>query len=176
MMTDANREFVEDMSESDKIVLLTIANSGTIKSTRLQKIALMIKAVLDGKVESSHGAYLFDGFSDDIDESVNSLRSEGFLIYEHGTGYKVSNDGMKLSQTLSSKENQLENKVNDVIKMLKDLSDKQVTALTYRLFPQMTENSIIKEEMNRIGNDMIVTSFDIDKIRHGPKVDIKKEN
>jgi hypothetical protein len=175
-MDNSTQEFIEDMSESDKIVLLTIANSPNIKSTRLQKVALIIKAALDGKVESSHGAYLFGGFSDDIDESVNSLRSEGFLTYQNGIGFNVNEDGQKLFQSLSVEESKLENKVKEVIKFVDNLSDKQVTALTYKLFPQLTGNSIIKEEMNKIGRDIIVQSFDINKIKRDSKNDISKKN
>ena len=90
LMDNSKKEFIEEMSESDKIVLSIIANSPYIKSTRLQKIALITKAALDGKVELTHGAYLFGGFSDDVDESVNSLRSEGFLVYQNGNGFSVN--------------------------------------------------------------------------------------
>ena len=175
-MDNSNQEFIEDMSDSDKIVLLTIANSPNIKSTRLQKLALIIKAALDGKVESSHGAYLFGGFSDDIDESVNSLRSEGFLTYQNGNGFSVNEDGKKLFQLLSVEYNKLESKVREVVEMVENLSDKQVTALTYKLFPQLTGNSIIKEEMNRIGKDVTVQSFDIKKIKRDSKNGIEKDN
>jgi hypothetical protein len=164
-MDNSKKEFIEEMSESDKIVLSIVANSPYIKSTRLQKIALITKAALDGKVELTHGAYLFGGFSDDIDESVNSLRSEGFLVYQNGNGFSVNEDGKKLFQLLSAGEGRLESKVKEVIELVENLSDKQVTALTYKLFPQLTGNSIIKEEMNRIGKDLTVLSFDIKKIK-----------
>ena len=165
LMDNSKKEFIEEMSESDKIVLSIVANSPYIKSTRLQKIALITKAALDGKVELTHGAYLFGGFSDDIDESVNSLRSEGFLVYQNGNGFSVNEDGKKLFHLLSEEEKRLESKVKEVIELVENLSDKQVTALTYKLFPQLTGNSIIKEEMNRIGKDLTVLSFDIKKIK-----------
>jgi hypothetical protein len=45
--------------------------------------------------------------------------------------------------------------------MFKGLSDKQVTAITYKLFPQLTENSVIKEEMEKIGDKINIETFKI---------------
>jgi uncharacterized protein YwgA len=159
---DNIKDFITEMSEVDKIVLITIANSGKIKSTRLQKLTLIIKAVYDGKIDL-HKPYLFGGFSDEVDESVNSLRSEGFLIYENG--FRINEDGEKLYKALLSEEHELDQIAKYVIKMMEGLSDKQVTAITYKLFPALTKNSIIKDEMEMVGKDIIVQSFDINEIR-----------
>ena len=66
--------------------------------------------------------------------------------------------------------------MKEVIELVNNLSDKQVTALTYKLFPQLTGNSIIKDEMNRIGKDLTVLSFDIKKIKTDSKYGIEKDN
>ena len=153
------------MSNVDKIVLITIANSGKIKSTRLQKLTLIIKAVYDGKIDL-HKPYLFGGFSDEVDESVKSLRSEGFLIYENG--FRINEDGEELYKALLSEEHeldQIDRIAKYVIKIMEGLSDNQVTAITYKLFPALTKNSIIKDEMEKVGKDIIVQSFDINKIK-----------
>jgi len=159
---DNIKDFIAEMSEVDKIVLITIANSGKIKSTRLQKLTLIIKAVYDGKIDL-HKPYLFGGFSDDVDESVNSLRSEGFLIYENG--FKINEDGEKLYKALLSEKYELDQIAKHVIKMTGGLSDNQVTSITYKLFPALTKNSIIKNEMEKVGKDIIIQSFDIKEIR-----------
>ena len=161
-MLDNIKDFIAEMSEVDKIVLITIANSGKIKSTRLQKLTLIIKAVYDGKIDL-HKPYLFGGFSDDVDESVNSLRSEGFLIYENG--FKINEDGEKLYKALLSEKYELDQIAKHVIKMTGGLSDNQVTSITYKLFPALTKNSIIKNEMEKVGKDIIIQSFDIKEIR-----------
>jgi len=159
---DNIKDFITEMSEVDKIVLITIANSGKIKSTRLQKLTLIIKAVYDGKIDL-HKPYLFGGFSDEVDENVNSLRSEGFLIYENG--FRINEDGEELYKALLSEEYELDQIAKYVIKMMEGLSDTQVTAITYKLFPALTKNSIIKDKMEKVGKDIIVQSFDINKIR-----------
>ncbi len=71
-MNDNLEEFLGITSEPAKIAILIIRYSGDIKSTRLQKLALVAKGILDGKIPTSHGAYLFGGYSDDIDESLVS--------------------------------------------------------------------------------------------------------
>ena len=158
-MSDNLEEFLEITSEPAKIAILIIGYSGDIKSTRLQKLALVAKGILDGKVLTSHGAYLFGGYSDDIDESTETMRSEGFLNYEVGKGFYLSDDGSKLFSCLAREEPKLNDVAEKVSEMFKGLSDRQVTAITYKLFPQLTENSIIKEEMTRIGENINVETF-----------------
>ncbi len=158
-MNDNLDEFLGITSEPAKIAMLIIGYSGDIKSTRLQKLSLVAKGILDGKVPISHGAYLFEGYSDDIDESTETMRSEGFLNYEAGKGFYLSGDGKKLFLCLSKKEPKLNDVAKKVSEMFKGLSDRQVTAVTYKLFSQLTENPIIKEEMIRIGENINIETF-----------------
>ena len=158
-MEDDLEEFAEIISEPEKLAILFIGYSNEVKSTRLQKMVLVAKAILEGKVPTTHGAYLFGGYSDDIDEGTETLRSEGFLSYESGKGFYLSDDGNKIFEYLKKKETKLNDTVHKVSEMFKGLSDKQVTAITYKLFPQLTENSVIKEEMEKIGNNINIETF-----------------
>lgn len=158
-MEDDLEEFAEIISEPEKLAILFIGYSNEVKSTRLQKMVLVAKAILEGKVPTTHGAYLFGGYSDDIDEGTETLRSEGFLSYESGKGFYLSDDGNKIFEYLKKKETKLNDTVRQVSEMFKGLSDKQVTAITYKLFPQLTENSVIKEEMEKIGKNINIETF-----------------
>lgn len=158
-MEEDLEEFAEIISEPEKLAILFIGYSGEIKSTRLQKMALVAKAILEGKVPTTHGAYLFGGYSDDIDEGTETLRSEGFLKYESGRGFSLTDDGGKMFEYLKGKETKLNDIAKKVSAMFKGLSDKQVTAITYKLFPQLTGNSVIKEEMERIGDSINIETF-----------------
>jgi hypothetical protein len=158
-MEDDSEEFAEIISEPEKLAILFIGYSNEVKSTRLQKMVLVAKAILEGKVPTTHGAYLFGGYSDDIDEGTETLRSEGFLSYESGKGFYLSDDGNKIFEYLKKKETKLNDIVYKVSEMFKGLSDKQVTAITYKLFPQLTENSVIKEEMEKIGKNINIETF-----------------
>ena len=158
-MEEDLEEFAEIISEPEKLAILFIGYSNEVKSTRLQKMVLVAKAILEGKVPTTHGAYLFGGYSDDIDEGTETLRSEGFLSYESGKGFYLSDDGNKIFEYLKKKETKLNDTVQQVSEMFKGLSDKQVTAITYKLFPQLTENSVIKEEMEKIGKNINIETF-----------------
>jgi hypothetical protein len=155
-------EFLQTTSEAEKIAFLLIAHSGEIKSTRLQKLSLIVKALLDGKVPDTHGAYFFGGFSDDVDEGIESMRSEGYLLYDSGKGYRLTEDGKGLLAILTIKEFRLDDTVKKVTSMFGNLTDKQVTALTYKLFPELTTNSVIKEEMKRVGENLSIETFKLE--------------
>jgi len=158
-MLDELTEFVEAASEPEKETLLIIGHTGEIKSTKLQKISLIVKAAMDGKVPTTHGAYLFGGYSDDVEEAAEGMRSEGFLAYESGKGFSLTQDGKDIFELLSKKEPKMNETVRQVIEMLRGLSDKQITAITYKLFPEFTKNSIIKDEMKKIGENINIETF-----------------
>lgn len=155
-------EFFETTSEAEKIAVLVIGHSGEVKSTRLQKMSLVVKAMFEGKIPESHGAYLFGGYSDNIDEETETLRSEGYLQYESGKGFSLSADGREVFKFISKKEPELNSVAIRVSEMFKGLSDNQVTAITYKLFPQLTGNSIIKEQMRRIGENIKIETFKVE--------------
>ncbi len=158
-MSDDLADYIDATSEAERVTLLVIGYSGEIKSTRLQKMSLIVKAALDGKVPKTHGAYLFGGYSDDVEEGAENMRSEGYVAYVSGKGYRLSEDGEEAFKLLCKKEPKMEKTVKQVTDMLKSLSDKQITAVTYKFFPELAENSIIKEEMERVGNNLNIQTF-----------------
>ena len=164
-MSNDLADYIGATSEAERVTLLVIGHSGEIKSTRLQKISLIVKAALEGKVPKTHGAYLFGGYSDDVEEGAESMRSEGYVNYESGKGYHLSQDGEEVFQFLCKKEPKMNETVKQVTEMLKGLSDKQITAVTYKLFPDLTTNSIIKNEMKRIGENINIETFNLNNIK-----------
>ena len=54
-------EYIDELSDAEKISLLLIGETNKIKSTRLQKLALIVHSLKKGKIEIEHGAYLFGG-------------------------------------------------------------------------------------------------------------------
>lgn len=158
-------EFLETTSEPEKIAILLIGYDGEVKATRLQKMALITKALLEGKVPDTHGAHFFGGYSDDIDEGAESLRTEGFLQYGAGKGFSLTPDGKEVFKRISKGDKTLNDVAEKVAKMLKGLPDKEVTAITYKLFPELTKNSVIKEEMNRLGKNVNVETFKIENLK-----------
>ena len=97
-----------------------------------------------------------------MDEGIESMRSEGYLSYESGKGYSLTEDGKDLFVILSINESRLDDSVKKVTSMFGNLTDKQVTALTYKLFPELTTNSVIKEEMKRVGDNLSIETFKVE--------------
>ncbi len=158
-------EYIDELSDAEKISLLLIGETSKIKSTRLQKLALIVHSLKKGKIEIEHGAYLFGGFSDDVEEGVESLRSEGYLEYKNNEGYSLTKDGKKIFEALEKKDSEIYSITQQVVKMFNNLSDRQVTAITYKLFPELTTNSIIKEEMNRVGDNIKIEQFNLKNLK-----------
>ncbi len=155
---------IEELSESEKMVILLTGYSKESKPIRLQKLSLLTKAILEGKVPTSHGAYLFGGFSDEIAENSESLRSEGYLTYRGGEGYSLTKDGMKLYNVLLQKERKLSIISDKVVQTFREISDQELTAITYKFFPELTSNSIIKKKMERIGRNLNIETFELKEI------------
>lgn len=165
LMGKKNPQQTEELSESEKMVILLTGRSKECKPTRLQKLSLLAKAVSEGRVPTSHGAYLFGGFSDEIAENSESLRSEGYLMYNTGGGYSLTKDGIELYKSLTNKEPTLSKITEKVIETFEDLSDQELTAITYRFFPELTSNSIIKKKMERIGRTLNIETFGLKEIK-----------
>lgn len=139
-----------DLSDDELLIISLIGLSGKIKSTRLQKLSLLSKATMEGKVPSTHNAYYFGAFSDEIEEDAGQLREEGFLKFDEVNGFTLSDDGEKAMEEFERSNPKLVEKLDKLIKAVSELNDKKLIALTYALFPQLTKNSLIKEKISKI--------------------------
>ena len=139
-----------DLSDDELLIISLIGLSGKIKSTRLQKLSLLSKAIMEGKAPSTHNAYYFGAFSDEIEEDADQLREEGFLKYDEENGFTLSDDGKKTMEEFKRSNPRLVEKLDKVVKAVSELNDKKLIALTYALFPQLTKNSLIKEKISKI--------------------------
>ena len=125
-----------DLSDDELLIISLIGLSGKIKSTRLQKLSLLSKAIMEGKAPSTHNAYYFGAFSDEIEEDADQLREEGFLKYDEENGFTLSDDGKKTMEEFKRSNPRLVEKLDKVVKAVSELNDKKLIALTYALFPQ----------------------------------------
>ena len=139
-----------DLSDDELLIISLIGLSGKIKSTRLQKLSLLSRATMEGKVPSTHNAYYFGAFSDEIEEDAGQLREEGFLKFDEVNGFTLSDDGEKAMEEFERSNPKLVEKLDKLIKAVSELNDKKLIALTYALFPQLTKNSLIKEKISKI--------------------------
>ena len=151
------RDYIEDdvefMNKYDWLTLL-ILKYGKSKVTRLQKLALILNSILEGRTPSSHGPYFFGGFSDDIESSLSRL-SESGIIKKVGSEYAITEYGKivlkYLEENPPNEFKKMKNIADVVLPMLSTLSDQEVVDLTYLLFPELTTQSVIKEKVeNRL--------------------------
>jgi len=115
-----------ELDKIDKLVILIIKHHSNIKPSRLQKISLLLYAILE-KVDFS--------ILDEIEESAQSLKEEGFVDYISGKGFILTSEGEKLAEFI---ERTNKNKtVKNVVSVLKNLSDNRIKEIIYHLFPEV---------------------------------------
>ena len=161
MKAELEIEMLNDLSATDKLVLLLTKYHRYIKPTRLQKIALIVYSILEKKVpKDKYGAYFFGGFSDEIEESADALKEEGLIEYIPKKGFILTSEGKELSELIEKTSKNKENIeiVRKIVESLKDLSDGEIVALTYTLFPELTTKSVIKDtpEIKKMKNMYLV--------------------
>lgn len=154
-MSNKYHEFIEEDAEEasffDKLVLLVLKHEdGKSRATRIQKFGLIVNSVYEGKTPSSHGAFYFGGFSDNIEESINQLIENGIIKYEHNQ-YILTDYGKEVLKYLERKGEpdfqKLKRIADTILPALKNLSDRDLIKLTYLLFPELTSKSLIKKEV-----------------------------
>lgn len=152
----ANKEVIrtdiEYLSESDKIVLMILSFSDRARTTRLQKLSLLINALKEGTVPSSHDAYFFGGFSEDIEDSIAKLSEKSILNFSNA-GYFLSPYGKRIISEIKATNTQMEKCTEEatetIVSALSELSDSDVLDLTYYLFPELAKDSIIKSKVEK---------------------------
>ena len=147
---DDVRDDVEELTDSD-VVVLGLLHNKPIKRTRIQKMSLFIERLFNFDESISHGSYHYGAFSDGIDESLISLKGDGSVAVDSSNNYKLTNYGDLLYSEANNKE-ELKRKLEavDVINdFFSSLSDQQLLQLSYLLFPDTTEESLIVKDVQK---------------------------
>lgn len=173
-MAYTHQDIVDDYEylTSSEILLLSIVKCGPAKSTRIQKLGLFIERILEVDPEIAHGSYNYGGYSDELDEAVSSMKGDG-AIKQTPDGYELTEYGADL---LAESKNDSENKdlvqgVPPIISFLDSLSDQQLLKLSYILYPDTTDKSLIKGGMNlnrnvySVGNLRVTTGLTKEQLK-----------
>lgn len=161
---------VEDLTEKDLIVLTLLRNK-TVKVTRIQKLNLFIENILDTNKKNAHGAYHYGGFSDEIDESLSSMKGDGSVSVDSNQQYSLTNYGtLVLDEALKDPDvREKVEAINTISNFFEDVTDQQLLQLTYVLYPDTTEESLIKDKISKrtkktkFGNLLVQTNLTKDE-------------
>ena len=151
------------LSDSELEVLF-IVDDRPILRTRLQKIALLYSK-LYGK-DDTHRDYLFGGFSDEVEESSDSLVDKG-IILETSKGYVITKYGRKLKDLLVKGLEESEDLtvgIPNIKKAVSGLSDKSIIGLTYHFFEETTANSGIRGDVKRYNDESYYDGKKLDQM------------
>ncbi len=135
------------LDDLDYLIILAIGDKGN-KSARIQKTVLILSKLLN--LETDIEAHHFGGYSETVAERLNSRSRTQFFIKD-GNEYKLTEQGKELYYKLL--EQLKTKKMEDIVKILDALhrmSVKNLTALTYFLYPETAEKSTIKEDVNKV--------------------------
>ncbi|HEV2428842.1 MAG TPA: hypothetical protein VGV64_03220 [Thermoplasmata archaeon] len=139
-----------DASEADKVVLAVLRRRPS-RTTSIQKLGLLVHAAVAGKVPAGFAPHFFGGFSDSLDNSLNELCEEGYVFEGPSGEYALTPAGASLidnflSDPLSVKTKDASEKI---VGRMVHLSDRDILAIAYETFPELTGNSIIKDRVHR---------------------------
>ncbi|MCH3978071.1 MAG: hypothetical protein LKJ94_01860 [Candidatus Methanomethylophilus sp.] len=151
-------EDAEDISDdrSSKEVLFIIGCSDKpVRKTRLQKLALLYDALYGGQNGSDRGAYFFGGFSDNIEEAAETM-ADDMILSEGEKGYRLTEYGEEIFGMLKKKDPAFYGEMAAIAGSTENVPDSCIVAMTYRYYPKLAENSLIKDSADRIIEGMTV--------------------
>lgn len=150
-----------DASVSDRIVLVVLRRRPS-RSTSVQKLGLLVHAAVEGKVPAGFNPHFFGGFDDDIGNSLEELCEEGFVFENPDGAFALTPAGEDLiTKYLTDPASEKVKEVGDkIVGRMVHLSDRNILAIAYEMFPELTGNSLIKnqvERVKRVKNAEVVT-------------------
>jgi len=130
------------LDDLDYLIILAIGDKGN-KSTKIHKIVLVLSKLLN--IQTDTEAY--QGYSEAVAERLNS-RSELPFFVKIDNKYKLTEQGKELYYK-SLEQLRAKNR-EDVVKVLDTLhkmSNENLIALAYFLYPETTEKSTVKDKV-----------------------------
>ncbi len=132
----------------DLLIILSIGR-GRLRHLQVQKIAAVLSRVL-GFSGLDVEAYRYGVFSETVMEKLESGRLREFVVKRNG-GYELTDKGLKVYMLLLERLKARGLKDLPVIlEVLQKLSDKELLAIQYFLFPEYTVESEIKWQVDKL--------------------------
>jgi len=114
--------------------------------------------------EEEFEAYLLGPFSEFVDEYISQLRVSEY-IKKDSEGIKLTPEGKKIASEIWEREkNETKLMIEDVKSFLNDMTRDELLVFIYSTFEEFTEESEIKEEIERKRLDVSISLFKKRKI------------
>ena len=117
--------------------------------TSVQKLGLLVKAIIDRQLPEEFVSYYYGGFSEEVTESLSGLVDEGFARRSSGGSYELTSAGGALARTLDGdqKLGHIASTSAELLEFVAGLDDGEVVSLLYGLFPELTTASRIRDDV-----------------------------
>lgn len=145
--------------------ILSILSFKSCTATAVQKLGLLVESIFHGKVPEGFSPLFFGGFDDDLQEGLETLQEEGYIRHTNEGNYQLTSSGEKLLNEFLTDEpsSRIRSISSTIVGGLKKLTDDEIIAVVYQLFPELTNNSLIK---NRLKKSSRIKNVEIVEVEH----------
>lgn len=136
-------------SSSLDAIVVSLLRKRPSPRTSVQKLGLLVKAIIDRRLPDEFVSYYYGGFSEEVTESLSSLVDEGFARRSSGGSYELTPAGSTLARTLEAdqKLGRVSSTSAELLDFVAGLDDGEVVSLLYGLFPELTTESRIRDDV-----------------------------
>ncbi len=146
-----NRRIPYYLDDEDYLIILSLGRD-KISQTKIQKISYILSKLTNYR--GNFTAHEYGNFSETIMEKIEApINRNIYNVYDNT--YSLTPEGLEIYNAITQKldndlghENFVENM--ELLDILRKMSSEELEIITYYLFPEITENSKIKERINNL--------------------------
>lgn len=150
--------FDDDLDDYSDVLLITAMLIGTSNNyemehaIRIQKMAFLVDKMIaqpDLDEEFDFGPDKFGPMSENVENSIDNLIEWGYAKQagNHKKGASLTDEGFELVEAASKAYPGIYNLCKDLNEDLSGISDMELIKIVYRLYPEDTVNSLIRDNM-----------------------------
>lgn len=177
------RVFDDDLDDYSDVFLITAMLIGTSEENtiehaiRIQKMAFLADKIIaqpDLDEEFDFGPDKFGPMSENVENSVSNLIEWGYATPagKGGKGVKLTEEGMDIVKATAERYPGIHRLCEYLNGKMSRLSDRELVKTVYRLYPEDTVNSLIRDDLVKTNK---VDALSIDPSKSG-RFKIRSEN
>ena len=162
------KSMIAEMSELQRsiVLLLSSSNNEPIKGNTWFQKELFLIAMNEKEVgeEASFESDMYGPFSETAKNELEDLEMDG-VILESGNKRWLSALGLEIAEQIEKKTSK--EKLGMIFRfkrLLNDLSDEEVLTFIYFTFPEFTEESLVKEKIEKNRKQVAIKLYKKEKI------------